>query len=75
MKFRNAKILSVLAIVLLLITFSITLRFLVREEKCSIRTFLAEAKEVYYAFRDKPKPGVSKAIMLDSFSRDVTTEL
>ncbi len=71
MNSRNVKTLSILAIVLLLITFSITLSFLVREEKCSIRTFLAKAKEAYYAFKNKPKPGISKAIMLDSFPRDI----
>ncbi len=71
MKSHNVKTVSILTIVLLLITFSITLSFLVREEKCSIRTFLAKAKEAYYAFKNKPKQGMSKAIMLDNFSRDI----
>ena len=71
MNSRNVKTLSILAIVLLLITFSITLSFLIREEKCSIRMFLVKAKEAYYAFKNKPKPGISKAIMLDSFPRDI----
>jgi len=68
---HNVKTVSILAIVLLLVTFSITLSFLVREEKCSIRTFLAKAKEAYYAFKNKPKSGMSKAVMLDNFSRNI----
>jgi len=71
MNSHNVKTLSILAIVLLLITFSITLSFLIREEKCSIRTFLAKAKEAYYAFKNKPKSGMSKAVMLNNFSRNI----
>ena len=67
MEHYNTKIVSILAILLSPIIASITLNFIVHEEKCSVKSFLA--KEAYYAFKNKPRPGMSRAVMLDSFSR------
>ncbi len=67
----NDKVLNIAIIVLLLITFSIMLSYLSSETKCSVEAFLAKAMEAYYAFKNKPKPGISKALMLEGMSKDL----